>query len=318
MRVLVSTRLPAEGFSELEKKFEVVFPEKEIFSKKEVLQLIPEFDAFIPTFQFKVDRDVIDAGAQGKLKIIANYGVGYDNIDVDFATKCGIVVTNTPDPVVEPTAEMAVALMLAVARRISECDRKLRTNDGIKWGVMENLGISLCGKTMGIVGMGRIGKAVARRAVALGMNIIYFNRNPLDKETETKLKVRYATLEQLLSESDVISLHVPLNESTFHLINENTFRLMKPSAILINTARGPVVDETALVKALTNHKLFGAGLDVFEHEPVIPEDLKKLDNVVLSPHNGTGTIDDRNEMSRFASRNILRFFEGDKNISRVN
>ncbi len=297
MRVLVSTRLPEEGFSELMKKFEVIFPEKEIFSKEEVVQIIPEFDAFIPTFQFKVDRDVIGAGAQGKLKIIANYGVGYDNIDVDFATKCGIVVTNTPDPVV---------------------DRKLRTDNSIKWGVMENLGISLYGKTLGIVGLGRIGKAVARRAAALGMKIIYFNRNPLDKKTETKLKARYAPLGQLLCESDVISLHVPLTESTFHLINENTLRLMKPTAILINTSRGPVIDESALTEALTNHKIFGAGLDVFEHEPTIPENLKKLDNVVLSPHNGTATIEDRNAMSRFASQNILRFFEGNKNISRVN
>ena len=318
MRVLVSTRLPEEGFSELMKKFEVIFPEKEIFSKEEVVQIIPEFDAFIPTFQFKVDRDVISAGAQGKLKIIANYGVGYDNIDVDFATKCGIVVTNTPDPVVEPTAEMAIALMLTVARRVSECDRKLRTDSSIKWGVMENLGISLYGKKLGIVGLGRIGKAVARRAAALGMKIIYFNRNPLDKKTETKLKARYAPLGQLLCESDVISLHVPLTESTFHLINENTLRLMKPTAILINTSRGAVIDESALTEALTKHKIFGAGLDVFEHEPTIPENLKKLDNVVLSPHNGTGTIDDRNAMSRFASQNILRFFEGNKNISRVN
>jgi D-3-phosphoglycerate dehydrogenase len=318
MRVLVSTRLPEEGFSELMKKFEVVFPEKEIFSKEEVVQIIPEFDAFIPTFQFKVDRDVISAGAQGKLKIIANYGVGYDNIDVDFATKCGIVVTNTPDPVVEPTAEMAIALMLTVARRVSECDRKLRTDSSIKWGVMENLGISLYGKTLGIVGLGRIGKAVARRAVALGMKILYFNRNSLDQKTETKLEARYAPLKQLLCESDVISLHVPLPESTFHLINENTLRWMKPTAILINSSRGAVIDESALTEALTNHKIFGAGLDVFEHEPTIPENLKKLDNVVLSPHNGTGTIDDRNAMSRFASQNILRFFEGNKNISRVN
>jgi len=153
MRVLISTKLLSEGFSELSEKYEVVMPKSDIFSKKEVLKIISEFDAFIPTFQFKVDKDVINA-AKSRVKIIANYGVGYNNIDVEYATKCGIVVTNTPDPVIEPTAELAMALILSAARRVSECDRKMRIPDGLKWGVLENLGTSVYDKTLGIIGMG--------------------------------------------------------------------------------------------------------------------------------------------------------------------
>jgi len=181
MRILVSTRLLTEGFFELMDRHEVVFPEKEMFTKEEVIHLLPGFDAFVSTFQFKVDKEVID-GARGNVKIIANYGVGYNNIDVEYATECGIVVTNTPDPVIEPTAEHAFALMLAAARRIPECDRKMRIVDGLKWGVLENLGQTLYGKTLGIVGMGRIGQALARRALASGMKIVYTNRNRLSPD----------------------------------------------------------------------------------------------------------------------------------------
>src|ERR1035437_6354452 len=187
MRVLVSTRLLPEGFSELKEHFEVIFPDKEVFSKEEVIQLLPSFDSFLPTFQFKVDKDVIDA-AKGSVKIIANFGVGYNNIDVEYATKCGIVVTNTPDPVIEPTAEQAFALMLAAARRVAECDRKLRVMNGLKWGVLENLGQTLYGKTLGIIGIGRIGQALPLRAVASGLNFVYHNRTRLAPELVTTFK----------------------------------------------------------------------------------------------------------------------------------
>jgi len=317
MRILVSTRLLVDGFSELSDKFEVVFPEKDIFSKEEVINMIAGFDAFVSTFQFKMDEQVIEA-AKGHIKIIANYGVGYNNVDVDYATQCGIVVTNTPDPVIEPTAEHAFALMLAAARRIPECDRKMRIPDGLKWGVMENLGQSLYGKTLGIVGMGRIGQALARRALASGMKIVYNNRNRLSPELEQLYQAEQLELGKLLEVSDVVSLHTPLTRETFHLIGRNGLQKMKQTAILINTARGPVVDEEALIEALQHEWINYAALDVYEFEPAISRELFELDNVVLAPHNGTGTIEARNEMSRFVSKNIIRFFAGRTDISRVN
>jgi len=317
MRILVSTRLFDEGFEELMNKYEVVFPEKEIFTKQEVIDIIPGFDAFISTFQFKMDKEVIEA-AKGSIKIIANYGVGYNNVDVDYATQCGIVVTNTPDPVIEPTAELALALMLAAARRVGECDRKMRIPDGLKWGVMQNLGQSLYGKTLGIIGMGRIGQALARRALGCGMKIVYYNRTKLNPEIENQYQTQRIELNELLKTSDVITVHTPLTEETFHLIDSNRLKQMKSSAILINTSRGPVVDEAALIKALQTGVIASAGLDVFENEPTISPGLFDLDNVVLLPHNGTGTVDARIDMSRFVSQNIIRYFEGRTDISKVN
>jgi D-3-phosphoglycerate dehydrogenase len=317
MRILVSTRLFNEGFEELMSKYEVVFPEKELFTKQEVIDIIPGFDAFVSTFQFKMDKEVIEA-ARGSIKIIANYGVGYNNVDVDYATQCGIVVTNTPDPVIEPTAELALALMLAAARRVGECDRKMRIRDGLKWGVMQNLGQSLYGKTLGIIGMGRIGQALARRAVGCGMKIVYYNRTKLAPELENQYQTQRIELNELLKVSDVISVHTPLTDETYHLIDSNRLKQMKPTAILINTSRGPVVDEAALIKALQIGVIASAGLDVFENEPIISPELFGLDNVILAPHNGTGTVDARIDMSRFVSQNIIRYFEGRTDISKVN
>ena len=317
MRILVTTHLFPEGFSELRANFEVVFPENEIFSKQEVINIISGFDALIPTFQFKVDKDVIDA-AGGNIRIIANYGVGYNNIDVEYATECGIVVTNTPDPVIEPTAEHAFALMLAAARRVAECDRKMRIPNGLKWGVMENLGQTLYGKTLGIIGMGRIGQALARRTLACGMKIVYNNRNRIAPELEMLYQAERMELDDLLICSDFVSIHTPLVRETFHLIGFNGLQKMKETAILVNTARGPVVDEVALIEALQNRWINSAALDVYEFEPHVSAEFFELDNVVLAPHNGTATIEARNEMSRFASRNIIHFFAGRTDITRVN
>ena len=317
MRILVSTRLFDEGFEELMDKYEVVFPEKELFTKQEVINIISGFDAFISTFQFKMDKEVIEA-AIGSIKIIANYGVGYNNVDVDYATQCGIVVTNTPNPVIEPTAELALALMLAAARRVGECDRKMRIPGGLKWGVMQNLGQSLYGKTLGIIGMGRIGQVLARRALGCGMKIVYYNRTKLTPELEHQYQTQRLEMNELLKTSDVISVHTPLTDETYHLIDSNRLKQMKPSAILINTSRGPVVDEAALINALQTGGIASAGLDVFENEPAISPELFDLENVVLAPHNGTGTVDARIDMSRFVSQNIIRYFEGRTDISKVN
>lgn len=306
-KILITYNLPREGFVELMEEFELIFPETDFFSKIEVLEKIGVCDALLSMFNFVVDREIIDAGKE--LKIISNFGVGFNNVDFEYAREKGVMVTNTPDPVVEPTAEMAFALMLATARRVAECDRKLRdATSGLKWGVMENLGVGLYGKTLGIVGLGRIGKSIARRAEAFGMRVVYHNR----KETEAGNAIYCSTLDELLCVSDFVSLNVPLTDETFHLINADALKKMKTSAILINTARGPVVDELALAYALENKIIRAAGLDVFENEPSVCPQLLTLDNVVLAPHNGTATIDARIDMSRFAARNIINFFKGEK------
>lgn len=306
-KILITYNLPREGFAELTEHFELIFPENDSFSKTEVLERVAECDALLSMFNFVIDKEIIDAGKN--LKIISNFGVGFNNVDFEYARHKGVMVTNTPDPVVEPTAEMAFALMLATARRVAECDRKLRdAASGLKWGVMENLGVGLHGKTLGIVGLGRIGKSIARRAEAFGMKVVYHNR----KETEDGNAKYCSTLDELLYVSDFVSLNVPLTDETRHLIDADALKKMKPSAILINTARGPVVDEPALADALKNRTIRAAGLDVFENEPSVCPQLLALDNVVLAPHNGTATIDARIEMSRFAARNIVNFFDGGK------
>lgn len=317
MKILFTTRLLPEGFSALKDKYELVIPENEMFSRDELLLRINDCDALVPTFVYKIDRELIEAGA-GRLRIIANYGVGYNNIDIEAASQHGIIVTNTPDPVIEPTAEMAFALLLAAARRVSLYDRKLRLQEGLRWGVLENLGQTIYGKTIGIIGMGRIGQALARRAIASGMKVIYSNRNRLSLDIEERYQATYVTMNELLSRSDVVSLHVPLTDETYHLINQERLAQIKQTAILINTARGAVVDERALAEALKLQMLYAAGLDVFENEPNILADLLELDNVVLAPHNGTATVDTRNEMGRLVSQNIIRYFEDNNDITRVN
>ena len=314
-KVLLTTKLLPEGLSELKKHFEVRMPEYDIFTEDELIALLPDYDALIPTFLFKVNTKVIDAGT--KLKIIANYGVGYNNIDVEYARSKGITVTNTPTPVTEPTAEMAFALLLAVARRISECDRRLRIPNDLEWGLLNNLGLSVYGKTLGIVGLGRIGKAIARRAIASGMEVVYFNRNRLAPDEEKSLQVCYASFNELLQCSDFVSISTPLNDETHHMFDKPQFELMKQNAVLINTARGAVINEKALVEALQSGKLWGAGLDVYEFEPEITAELLQLDNVVLAPHNGTATIDARNAITAYACHCIIEFFKGNM-ISVVN
>lgn len=315
-RLLVTYAIPSESLNALKERFEVIVPEEGSFSREEVLRLVPNCEAMLSMFSFKVDREVMDAGKS--LKIISNFGVGYNNIDISYAKERGIVVTNTPDPVVEPTAELAFALMSDLARRVSECDAKLkRRDDGLKWGVMENLGVGLWGKRLGIVGLGNIGKAIARRALVSGMEVVYYNRHPLSWLEEDYLGVSYLPFEELLATSDYLSLNTPLTESTFHLMDRTTIAQMKRGAFLINTARGPVVDEAALVSALRSGHLAGAGLDVYEFEPAITDDLLSMDNVVLVPHIGTATMDARIEMGNYAAENILLFFRGEEPLSVV-
>ncbi|MCQ2207365.1 MAG: NAD(P)-binding domain-containing protein [Paludibacteraceae bacterium] len=315
-KVLISYRLLDEGLEELREKCDVTMPESGSFSKEELTALLPQYDALLSNFSLTVDKDIINAGGD-RLKIISNYAVGFNNIDIDYAQQKGIAVCNTPDPVIEPTAELAYALMGSAARRLAEDDRKIRIPDGLKWGTFENLGVGMYGKTLGIIGMGRIGQAIARRAIAGGMRIVYYNRHRLHYKIEQDYNAEYVSFDELLSTSDFIALSTPLTDETRHLIDAKALAKMKPSAILVNTARGAVIDEQALVEALQNHTIRGAALDVFENEPVVTEALYHLDNVVLSPHCGTATIDARIEMARFAANNILNFFSGKGRVCRV-
>ncbi len=314
-KILVTYQIPRSGLAELFEKFEVSYPDKPALSRAEVLAAIPAYDALIPP-GVQVDRALLDAAAN--LKLISNYGAGYDNIDVDYCTAKGILVTNIPEAVTESTAEVAFGLMLAVMRRIPELDRKLRLPARLDWGVMSQLGHNLYGKTLGIIGMGRIGMALAKRASAFGMKIVYSNRKPLAPAKEAEVAASYAELRELLQKSDVISIHVPYSPQTRHFIGPAELALLKPTAYLINTSRGPVIDEAALVQSLKAGRIAGAGLDVFENEPAIPPELMALDQVVLTPHIGTRTIEAREGMARAAAQNVLDFFAGKQPAFMVN
>ncbi len=304
MKILVTYNLPRIPFNNLPADWELTFPQNEEMPREEIIRLLPEYDVLLTIFHSHspVDREIIDAGK--RLRLISNYGVGYNNIDTAYAREKGIAVTNTPRSVCNPTAELAMALMLALARRVAECDRRIRTEKESLWGTMKNLGASLENKTLGIVGMGNIGKNVARKAEAFGMRVIYYNRR-----TEVS-GYRRVPLDTLLQEADFVSLHTPLTTETRHLIGARELSLMKPTAMLINTARGAVIDETALADALKQKRIAGAALDVFENEPHVTDVLYRLDNVVLTPHVGTGTIDTRIAMAEEALANIRNFFQG--------
>ncbi len=314
-KILMGYNFIREGFESLDKKFEVIYPEKELFSKAEVLEHIANVDVLVPNFSFQTDAEIIDAAK--KLQLIANYGVGYNNIDVDYAASKGITVTNTPQSVLEPTAELCFGLILATARKVAYYNHKLHNGVRLDWGLFGDLGMPIYGRTLGIYGMGRIGQAVARRAIASGMKIIYHNRQRLAKEIEDRYGAVYVDFETLLKESDILSLNAPATAETFHLMGEAEFKTMKKTAILINTARGQLVDSLALAKALNEGEIYAAGLDVFEKEPKIPTELIGLDNVVLCPHAGTKTYAARIEMELEVAKNIINFFEG-KEIDKVN
>lgn len=317
-KILVSYTLPEEGLRPLKEQFEVIYPtNKHRFSREEIMEKIADVDGYL-AINVGVDAEIIDAAPN--LKIIANYGVGYDSIDVDYATEKGIVVTNTPTAVTEATAETAFGLMLSLLRNITYCDRKLRGGDAdFVWGMLQqHTGHSLYGKTLGIIGLGRIGQAVARRAVTFGMRTLYYQRNRLFDHFEWQTSARYVSLDELLEQSDIVSLHTPLTESTHHLLGGTELDKMKSSAYLINTARGAVVDEQALIERLQSGRLAGAGLDVFEEEPHIPDELLQLNNVVLTPHIGTETIEARIAMAHEAALNLVTFFEGTNPPNQVN
>lgn len=277
--------------------------------RDDLLRRIPGKVGAITLLTEKVDDELLDAAGPG-LVIVANYAVGFDNIDVDACTRRGVLATNTPDVLTETTADTAWALMMAAARRIAEGDRFLRSGTPWIWGPEMMLGQDLHGKVLGVVGFGRIGQAVAQRGKGFGMAVRYQDPFRPPPETERELGAEYRGLDELLAESDLVSIHVALTPETRHLFDRERLRRMKPTAVLVNTSRGPVIDEAALVEALREGDLFAAGLDVFEKEPEVHPGLLELDNAVVIPHLGSATVETRDAMGFLAVENVAAALEG--------
>jgi glyoxylate reductase len=284
-------------------------------SREQLLEHVAGKQALLSMLTERVDAEVLDSAPE--LRIVANLAVGYDNVDVGAATDRGVVVTNTPDVLTEATADLAWALILAAARRIGEGERLVRAGAWRGWGPTQLIGQSVWGRTLGVIGLGKIGSAVARRARGFDMRILYHTRSP-KPEAEAELGARRVDLHTLLREADVVSLHAPLTDETRHLVDAAALGHMRRSAVLVNTARGPVVDEAALVDALRAGAIAAAGLDVFEHEPALSAGLAELDNVVLAPHVGSATVDARSAMVRLCCENIVAVLAGSRPLTPVN
>ncbi|HEC72679.1 MAG TPA: D-glycerate dehydrogenase [Thermoplasmatales archaeon] len=314
--VFVTRKIPEEGLKLLKKYCEVyVNPYDRILTKDEIISNLKGRDGLLCLLTDKIDRDVIFSNP--RLKAISNYAAGYDNIDIKAATERKIPVTNTPDVLTETTAELAWALLFAVARRIVEGDRFTRDGKFRGWAPLLMLGQDISGKTLGIIGAGRIGTAFALKSKGFNMEVLYVSRRR-NEILEKELNAKKVDLHTLLKNADFISLHVPLTSETRHLIGEKELRMMKRNAILVNTSRGAVIDEKALVKALKERWIFGAGLDVYENEPEINRELTKLDNVVLEPHIGSATLETRTRMAVMAAENLIISLEGKKSKNCVN
>ena len=316
-KVFLTRELPPESMKLLSEAADLTYNEEDrTLTKQEVIDGVQNADGLICLLNDNIDQEIITSGPN--LRVIANFAVGYNNIDVEAATLRGLPVTNTPGVLTDSTADMAWALLMDAARRVSEGDRMVRTGQWAGWGPLQLLGADITGSTLGIIGFGRIGQAVAKRARGFEMRICYWNRTRLSKEQEAAFGVEYLPMNELLSESDFVSVHVALNESTRHLIGAKEFEVMKPSACLINTARGPVVDEGALVTALKQGDIASAGLDVYEQEPLLEPGLYDLENVVLAPHLGSATIGTRTKMGNMAVENCLMACSGQRPTNLVN
>lgn len=316
-RVFVTRRIPENGPELLnEAGLEVDLHDSELApSRDELLARAAGVDAVITLMSDRVDDEFLDAAGDG-LRIVANFAVGYDNIDVAACARRGVTVANTPDVLTDTTADQALMLLLAVARRVREGHELVASGEWRGWHPLQLLGLEVSGATLGIVGMGRIGQAVARRARGFGMRILYHSRSR-KKEAEAELGADYRDLPELLVESDFVSLHTPLTEETRHLIDAAALERLGPNGVLINTGRGPLVDEAALVKALARGTIWGAGLDVFEEEPSVAPGLIELDNVVLAPHLGSATLPTRREMARLCAQAVIDVLEGRKPSNQV-
>jgi glyoxylate reductase len=304
--VLVTRRLPPDVMAFLEERCEVtLFDEDRPIPRHDLLAEVKGKRGLIPMLTDRIDREVLEA-AGPDLAVVANYAVGYDNVDVEEATRLGIVVTNTPDVLTDATADLAWTLILAASRRVAEGDRLVRAGRPWAWAPEFLLGREVTGKTLGVVGFGRIGRAVAGRAPGFGMSVLYHSRSPKEDVRDAG----WRSLEDLLAESDVVSVHLALTDETRHRFAEREFRAMKRTAVFVNTSRGPVVDEAALAHALRAGEIFAAGLDVYEDEPEVHPGLLPLDNVVLAPHLGSATVETRTAMGLLAAENLTAVLEG--------
>jgi glyoxylate reductase len=306
----VTNRLPASAGELLREAGEVRLDERETaIPRPDLLALVAGADAVLTLLGDRVDDELLDA-AGPQLRCVANVAVGYDNVDVAAAERRGVVVTNTPGVLDDATADLTIALLLAATRRLAEGDRLVRSGREWNWGMHFMLGSGLQGRLLGIVGLGGIGRRVAQRARAFGMRIAYHSRHAAPAEVEAELEAERMPLERLLAEADVVSLHCPLTPETRHLIGRAELEAMGPDAVLLNAARGPIVDEAALAEALAERRIAAAGLDVYEREPRVEPGLLGLDNVVLSPHLGSATVETRAAMAELAARNAISVLSG--------
>lgn len=288
-----------------------------IMSKQELIDAVKQADVLVPTVTDKIDAAVL-AHAGPNLRLIANFGTGVDHVDLQTARSRGITVTNTPDVLTEDTADMTMALILSVSRRLAEGERVIRKGDWAGWGPTLMLGHRIWGKRLGIVGMGRIGRALARRAKGFGLSVHYHNRRRVHPDTEEELDATYwESLDQMLAHVDIVSVNCPHTPATYHLLSARRLKLMQPHAILVNTARGEIVDEPTLTRMLSDGEIAGAGLDVFEHEPAVSPKLLELQNAVLLPHMGSATIEGRVDMGEKVLINIKTFVDGHTPPDRV-
>jgi len=308
--IAITNRLPEPAVEALRAVGEVrMDAREESIPRGDLLGLVAGADAILTLLHDSVDEELFEA-AGSQLRCVANVAVGYDNVDVEAAARRGVVVTNTPGVLDDATADLTLALILATNRRVAEGDRLIRSGRPWTWGMSFMLGSDLRGKLLGIVGLGGIGTKVAERARAFGMEIAYHSRQPAPADVAAGLGAERMPLERLLAEADVLSLHCPLTPETHHLIGAAELAAMKPSAVLINAARGPIVDERALAEALAAGRIAAAGLDVYEHEPRVEPGLLNLDNVVLVPHLGSATVETRTAMAELAARNVISVLSG--------
>lgn len=313
----VSNRIPASAVEMLRGAGEVRLDERETaIPRGDLLELVAGADAVLTLLHDRVDAELLEA-AGPRLRCVANLAVGHDNVDLAAAAERGVVVTNTPEVLDDATADLTWALLLAATRRLAEGDRLVRSGREWSWGMHFMLGSSLRGKLLGIVGLGGIGRRVAERGRAFGMEIGYHQRHPAAPEVEAALAAERMPLERLLAEADVLSLHCPLTPETHHLIGAAELESMKESAVLVNAARGPVVDERALAEALASGQIAAAGLDVYEHEPRVEPGLLEFDNVVLAPHLGSATVETRTAMAELAARNAIAVTQGEAPLTPV-
>ncbi|HEO3244502.1 TPA: dihydrofolate reductase [Streptococcus agalactiae] len=306
-KILVTGIVPKEGLRKLMDRFDVTYSEDRPFSRDYVLEHLSEYDGWLLMGQ-KGDKEMIDAGEN--LQIISLNAVGFDHVDTAYAKEKGIIVSNSPQAVRVPTAEMTFALILAASKRLAFYDSIVRSGEWIDPSEQRYQGLTLQGSTLGIYGMGRIGLTVANFAKAFGMTVVYNDVYRLPEDKEKDLGVTYLEFDQLIKTADVITIHAPALPSTIHKFNKDVFAKMKNRSYLINAARGPIVSEEALIEVLKEGEIAGAGLDVFENEPQVSEGLRSLDNVIMSPHAGTGTIEGRRTLAEEAADNIIAFFDG--------